>query len=149
MRFPLEVFDAIRAVAPDDTPVGIRISATDWVDGGWDIEQSVAFAKELQRRGCTFIDVSSGGLSPRQQIPVKPGYQVPFAERDPPGNRSAHDRRRPHHRAETGGSHELNREKVIAGNGKATIYVGPLSPGKYPFFGEFNEKTARGVIVAE
>mgnify|MGYP001070395433 FL=1 len=46
-------------------------------------------------------------------------------------------------------SHELNREKVIAGNGKATIYIGPLSPGRYPFFGEFNEKTARGVIVAE
>ena len=46
-------------------------------------------------------------------------------------------------------SHELNREKVIAGNGKATIYVGPLKPGRYPFFGEFNEKTARGVIVAE
>jgi len=81
MRFPLEVFDAIRAAVPDDTPLGIRISATDWVDGGWDIEQSVAFARELQRRGCTFIDVSSGGLSPQQQIPVKPGYQVPFAER--------------------------------------------------------------------
>ena len=46
-------------------------------------------------------------------------------------------------------SHELNREKVIAGNGKATIFIGPLKPGKYPFFGEFNEKTARGVIVAE
>ena len=81
MRFPLEVFEAIRAAVPDDTPVGIRISATDWVDGGWDIEQSVAFAKALQRRGCSFIDVSSGGLSPQQQIPVGPGYQVPFAER--------------------------------------------------------------------
>ena len=46
-------------------------------------------------------------------------------------------------------SHELNREKLIAGNGKATIYIGPLTPGKYPFYGEFNEKTARGVIVAE
>ncbi len=46
-------------------------------------------------------------------------------------------------------SHELNREKLIAGNGKATVYVGPLAPGKYPFFGEFNEKTARGLIVAE
>ena len=46
-------------------------------------------------------------------------------------------------------SHELNREKLIAGNGKATIYIGPLAPGKYPFYGEFNEKTARGVIVAE
>lgn len=81
MRFPLEVFDAIRAAVPADMPVGIRISATDWVDGGWEIEQSVAFARELQRRGCAFIDVSSGGLSPQQQIPVEPGYQVPFAER--------------------------------------------------------------------
>ena len=81
MRFPLEVFDAIRSAVPEDKPVGIRISATDWVDGGWDIEQSVIFAKELQRRGCSFIDVSSGGLSPLQQIPVEAGYQVPFAER--------------------------------------------------------------------
>ncbi len=81
MRFPLEVFDAVRAAVPADLPVGIRISATDWVDGGWEIEQSVAFARELQRHGCAFIDVSSGGLSPLQQIPVEPGYQVPFAER--------------------------------------------------------------------
>ena len=81
MRFPLEVFEAIRAAVPDDKPVGVRISATDWVAGGWDIEQSVIFAKELQRRGCSFIDVSSGGLSPLQQIPLEPGYQVPFAER--------------------------------------------------------------------
>lgn len=81
MRFPLEVFDALRSAVPDDTPVGIRISATDWVDGGWDLEQSIVFAKELQRRGCAFIDVSSGGLSPLQQIPAEPGYQVPFAER--------------------------------------------------------------------
>ena len=81
MRFPLEVFDALRAAVPDDTPVGIRISATDWVDGGWEIEQSVAFAQELQRRGCAFIDVSSGGLSPLQKIPVGPGYQVAFADR--------------------------------------------------------------------
>ena len=81
MRFPLEVFDAVRAAVPANLPVGIRISATDWVAGGWEIEQSVAFARELQRRGCAFIDVSSGGLSPLQQIPVEPGYQVPFAER--------------------------------------------------------------------
>ncbi|MEN6585723.1 MAG: NADH:flavin oxidoreductase/NADH oxidase [Sulfuricella sp.] len=80
MRFPLEVFDAMRNALPDK-PIGVRISATDWVAGGWDIEQSVVFAKELQRRGCAFIDVSSGGLSPLQQIPVEPGYQVPFAER--------------------------------------------------------------------
>lgn len=81
MRFPLEVFDAIRGAVPVEKPVGIRISATDWVSGGWDIGQSVVFAKELQRRGCAFIDVSSGGLSPLQQIPAEPGYQVPFAER--------------------------------------------------------------------
>jgi 2,4-dienoyl-CoA reductase-like NADH-dependent reductase (Old Yellow Enzyme family) len=81
MRFPLEVFEAIRGTVPADKPVGIRISATDWVNGGWDIEQSVTFAKELQCRGCAFIDVSSGGLSPMQQIPSEPGYQVPFAER--------------------------------------------------------------------
>jgi len=81
MRFPLEVFDAIRSAVPDDKPVGVRISATDWVSGGWDIEQSVVFAKELQHRGCSFIDVSSGGLSPLQQIPIEAGYQVPFAER--------------------------------------------------------------------
>ncbi|HET7650456.1 MAG TPA: NADH:flavin oxidoreductase/NADH oxidase, partial [Gammaproteobacteria bacterium] len=81
MRFPLEVFDAIRAAVPDDMPAGIRISATDWVDGGWDIEQSVAFAKALKSRGCAYIHVSSGGLSPLQKIPVQPNYQVPFAER--------------------------------------------------------------------
>lgn len=81
MRFPLEVFEAIRAAVSHDIPVGIRVSATDWMDGGWDIEQSVAFAREVQRRGCAFIDVSSGGLSPQQQIPVGPGYQVAFAAR--------------------------------------------------------------------
>lgn len=81
MRFPLEVFDAIRAAVPGDKPVGARISATDWVAGGWDIEQSIVFARQLQHRGCAFIDVSSGGLSPLQQIPLDPGYQVPFAER--------------------------------------------------------------------
>ena len=81
MRFPLEVFDAVRGAVPAGMPVGVRISATDWVSGGWDIEQSVVFAKELQRSGCTFIHVSGGGLSPLQQIPLEPGYQVPFAER--------------------------------------------------------------------
>ena len=81
MRFPLEVFDAVRAAVPAELPVGVRISATDWVDGGWEIEQSVAFAQALQQRGCAFIHVSSGGLSPAQQIPAAPGYQVPFAER--------------------------------------------------------------------
>jgi 2,4-dienoyl-CoA reductase-like NADH-dependent reductase (Old Yellow Enzyme family) len=81
MRFPLEVFDAIRAAFPAEKPVGVRVSATDWVDGGWDIEQTVAFAHELKKRGCDFIDVSSGGLSPLQTIPLGPNYQVPFAAR--------------------------------------------------------------------
>ncbi len=81
MRFPLEVFDAVRAAVPKEMAVGMRISATDWVEGGWEIEQSVRFARELQARGCDFIHVSSGGLSPLQKIPVAPGYQVEFAQR--------------------------------------------------------------------
>ncbi|HCI12967.1 MAG TPA: oxidoreductase [Gallionellaceae bacterium] len=80
MRFPLEVYDAVRAAVPGMT-VGIRISASDWVPDGWDIEQSVALAHELKKRGCDFIHVSSGGLSPQQQVPLEPNYQVPFAER--------------------------------------------------------------------
>lgn len=81
MRFPLEVFDAVRAAFGAGKPVGVRVSATDWVDGGWDIEQTIAFAQALKARGCDYIDVSSGGMSPAQKIPLSPGYQVPFAER--------------------------------------------------------------------
>jgi 2,4-dienoyl-CoA reductase-like NADH-dependent reductase (Old Yellow Enzyme family) len=80
-RFPLEVFEAVRAAFPHNKPVGIRISATDWVEGGWDVDQSVEFVKLLQQLGCAFVDVSSASLSPRQQIPVGPGYQVPLATR--------------------------------------------------------------------
>ena len=80
MRFPLEVFDAVRAAVPN-TCVGMRISASDWVEGGWDIEQSVCFAQELEKLGCHFIHVSSGGVSPQQKIPVGAGYQIAFAER--------------------------------------------------------------------
>jgi 2,4-dienoyl-CoA reductase-like NADH-dependent reductase (Old Yellow Enzyme family) len=79
MRFPLEVFDAVRAAFPSDRPVTMRVSATDWVDGGWDVEQSIAFAQALEARGCAAIHVSSGGLDPRQKIPVGPSYQVPLA----------------------------------------------------------------------
>jgi len=79
MRFPLEVFDAVRAVFPSDKPVTMRVSSTDWVEGGWDVEQTVAFARELEKRGCAGIHVSSGGLDPRQKIPVGPSYQVPLA----------------------------------------------------------------------
>ena len=79
MRFPLEIFDAVRAVVPADKPVGVKVSATDWVDGGWDLDQTIAFGKELKRRHCDWIDVSSGGVSPAQKITLGPGYQVPFA----------------------------------------------------------------------
>jgi len=81
MRFPLEVFDAVRAVVPRGMALGVRISATDWVEGGWEIEQSLRFAQELKGRGCDFIHVSTGGLSPLQKIALKPGYQLAFAER--------------------------------------------------------------------
>ena len=80
MRFPLEVFEAVRAAVPKAIPVGVRVSATDWVDGGWDIDQTIAFARELKTRSVDWIDVSSGGVSPLQKIALGPGYQVPFAE---------------------------------------------------------------------
>jgi 2,4-dienoyl-CoA reductase-like NADH-dependent reductase (Old Yellow Enzyme family) len=81
MRFPLEVFESIRAAVPETIPVWVRVSASDWVAGGWDIEQTVAFAKALEERGCAAIHVSSGGVSPEQKIPLGQGYQVPFAAR--------------------------------------------------------------------
>jgi 2,4-dienoyl-CoA reductase-like NADH-dependent reductase (Old Yellow Enzyme family) len=79
MRFPLEVFEAVRAAFPADKPVTMRVSGTDWVEGGWDIEQTLALAERLQALGCDALHVSSGGLHPAQQIPIGPGYQVPLA----------------------------------------------------------------------
>jgi 2,4-dienoyl-CoA reductase-like NADH-dependent reductase (Old Yellow Enzyme family) len=79
MRFPLEVFDAVRAAFPADLAVSMRVSGTDWADGGWDIDQTIAFARALEARGCAAMHVSSGGLTPAQQIPVGPSYQVPLA----------------------------------------------------------------------
>jgi 2,4-dienoyl-CoA reductase-like NADH-dependent reductase (Old Yellow Enzyme family) len=81
MRFPLEVFDAVRSAVPARLPIGVRISATDWIEGGWEIEQSLRFCEALKARGCSWIHVSSGGISARQRIPVGPGYQVPLAAR--------------------------------------------------------------------
>lgn len=79
MRFPLEVFDAVRAVFPAERLVSMRVSGADWVDGGWDIDQTIAFSRALEAHGCAAIHVSSGGLDPRQRIPVGPSYQVPLA----------------------------------------------------------------------
>ena len=81
MRFPLEVFDAVRAAFAAERPVWARISATDWVPGGWDIEGTVALSKALKERGCAAIHVTTGGLSPAQAIKLGPGYQVPYAQR--------------------------------------------------------------------
>jgi len=79
LRFPLEVFDAVREAVPAQIPVGIRISATDWVDEGWSLEGTLELCAELRQRDCDWIDVSSGGLSANQKIALQPGYQVPFA----------------------------------------------------------------------
>ena len=79
MRFPLEIYDDVRAAFPSERPVSMRVSGTDWVEGGWDIAQTIAFAGALKARGCSAIHVSSGGLTPAQQIPAGPNYQVPLA----------------------------------------------------------------------
>ena len=79
IRFPLEVFDAVRAAWPEGKPLGARLSCTDWVDGGWTLDESIELARRLVARGCDWIDCSSGGVSPAQKIPLEPGYQVRFS----------------------------------------------------------------------
>jgi len=81
IRLACEVVGAVRAIWPAELPLLVRISATDWAEGGWDIEQSVALAKQLKALGVDLVDCSSGGLVPTAKIPVGPGYQVPFAAR--------------------------------------------------------------------
>jgi 2,4-dienoyl-CoA reductase-like NADH-dependent reductase (Old Yellow Enzyme family) len=81
MRFVLEVFSAVRAAWPERKPLGVRISATDWVEGGWSLDDSVVLAQRLKALGCDYIAASSGGAVPEQKIAVGPGYQVPFASR--------------------------------------------------------------------
>jgi 2,4-dienoyl-CoA reductase-like NADH-dependent reductase (Old Yellow Enzyme family) len=79
MRFPLRIARAVRAVWPDHLPLFVRISCTDWVDGGWDLPQSIALCRELAALGVDLIDCSSGALVPYATIPVGPGFQVPFS----------------------------------------------------------------------
>ncbi len=81
LRLPLEVTEAVRAAWPEAKPLFVRISATDWMDGGWDIEQSLVLARELKTRGVDLVDCSSGGLVADAKIPAGPGYQTPFATR--------------------------------------------------------------------
>jgi 2,4-dienoyl-CoA reductase-like NADH-dependent reductase (Old Yellow Enzyme family) len=80
LRLPLRIARAVREIWPERLPLFVRISATDWVEGGWDLAQSIEFARELKRAGVDLIDCSSGGLVPDAKIPLAPGYQVPFAE---------------------------------------------------------------------
>ncbi|HVB55714.1 MAG TPA: NADH:flavin oxidoreductase/NADH oxidase [Candidatus Acidoferrales bacterium] len=81
IRFACEVVSAVRRVWPASQPLFVRISATDWVDGGWDVDQSIYLAKKIGPLGVDLIDCSSGGADPRQKIPVQAGYQVPFAQK--------------------------------------------------------------------
>jgi 2,4-dienoyl-CoA reductase-like NADH-dependent reductase (Old Yellow Enzyme family) len=79
IRLPMEVFTGVRDAWPLEKPLGVRISATDWVDGGWTADESIALARRLHAAGCDWIDTSSGGISPKQKIPLGPGYQVHLA----------------------------------------------------------------------
>jgi 2,4-dienoyl-CoA reductase-like NADH-dependent reductase (Old Yellow Enzyme family) len=81
MRLLMRVAERLRQRIPPELPLFVRISATDWADGGWDIEQSVVLARHLKRLGVDVMDVSSGALVPKARIPVGKGYQVPFARR--------------------------------------------------------------------
>jgi 2,4-dienoyl-CoA reductase-like NADH-dependent reductase (Old Yellow Enzyme family) len=81
VRLTLEVVEAVRERWPADKPLFVRISCTDWIDGGWDVDQAVRLARELAERGVDVVDCSSGGVSPAQQLKPVPGYQVPFAAR--------------------------------------------------------------------
>ncbi len=81
IRFTLEVLEAVESEWPENLPLFVRISATDWAEGGWNIEESVKLSKILKEKGVDLIDVSSGGLVSHQKITLEPGYQVPFAEK--------------------------------------------------------------------
>ena len=81
IRLAVEVVDAVHAVLPAEIPLLVRISATDWAPGGWDIDQSVELSKILKAHGVDLMDVSSGGMTPHAVMPLGPGYQTPFAER--------------------------------------------------------------------
>jgi 2,4-dienoyl-CoA reductase-like NADH-dependent reductase (Old Yellow Enzyme family) len=81
MRFPLRIAERLRRLVPQELPVFIRVSGTDWAEGGWDVDQSVVFARRAKELGIDLIDVSSGALVPKARIPVGKGYQVPLARK--------------------------------------------------------------------
>jgi 2,4-dienoyl-CoA reductase-like NADH-dependent reductase (Old Yellow Enzyme family) len=81
LKYPLEIFEAIKSVIPSDVALGARISGSDWVEGGLDPEEMIIFARELENRGCHFVDVTSGQLDARQQIKLAPGFNLPFSKK--------------------------------------------------------------------
>ncbi|HET7900810.1 MAG TPA: NADH:flavin oxidoreductase/NADH oxidase, partial [Candidatus Nanopelagicales bacterium] len=81
MRFALETVESVRAAWPSDRPLLMRVSATDWVESGWDVGSTVELARQAHGLGVDLVDVSSGGNDPRQQVQAGPAYQVPFAAR--------------------------------------------------------------------
>ncbi|MGO8920090.1 MAG: NADH:flavin oxidoreductase/NADH oxidase [Stellaceae bacterium] len=81
MRLPLRIAAAVRAAWPEDKPMGARITGTDWLEGGFGIEEAVGFARALKASGCDYVCVSSGGIVPKAPIPIGPGYQLALAER--------------------------------------------------------------------
>lgn len=115
IRLLCEVTKAVRAVWPDDWPVIVRISATDWADGGWSVEDSVRLAPHLAALGVDLIDVSSGGLAAHQRISVGPGYQVPFAARVRREGRIA--------TAAVGLITDAHQAEAIVGNGDADLVL--------------------------
>ena len=81
IRLTLETFAEMRKVWPEEKPLGVRLSAVEWVEGGWSLDDTVELSKRLKALGCDYIDCSSGGIDPTAKVPTGPGYQVPFAER--------------------------------------------------------------------
>ena len=118
----------MRAAFPAEKPVGVRVSATDWVEGGWDLEQTIAFARELKTRGCDWIHVSSGGVSPAQKIPLGPATRCPSRRRS---------RKRPACRpSRSASSPSPQQAEEIVASGKADIVAlarGMLYDPRWPW----------------
>ncbi len=110
MRLPLEVARAVREAFPVERPILARISATDWVEGGWDLEQSIVLARELREAGVDLVDCSSGGLVPHAKVPLAPGLPGAVRGGHPRARRRDDRRRRPDHGARPGRGHRGRRE---------------------------------------
>ena len=78
MRFPMEVFEAVRSVWPKNKPLSVKLSAVDWREGGWTMDESIEYCARLRKLGCDFVVVSSGGIVWNEKMPTAPGFQVPF-----------------------------------------------------------------------